>query len=187
MYAMNVQLVCDDRRRIIYYTLGWPGSVSDSVAFGQSKLYQGASTSFSAGQYLLADAGYGGTWFMCTPYKHPQAALPHNKLYNELFSSARVTIEHVNGILKGRFSSLRGIRIQVKEVTDFKRINEWILVCLVLHNILLRLNDSWDEEYQNDVEEQEGHAHAHINETSQAQSLRISVQDYLLNRYFNTL
>lgn len=48
------------------------------------------------------------------------------------------------GLLKGRFSSLRGIRIQVKTKKDFAKVNRWILACLILHNIVTFCNDPWD-------------------------------------------
>jgi hypothetical protein len=44
------------------------------------------------------------------------AIIPHNQLFNTLFSSARVHIEHLNGLLKGRFCSLKGLRTQVKKL-----------------------------------------------------------------------
>ena len=60
---------------------------------------------FSAMEYLLADAGYGLCEFICTPYRHPLAAVPRNQLFNVLYSSGRVIIEHVNGRIKSRFGS----------------------------------------------------------------------------------
>jgi hypothetical protein len=45
-YAMNVQLICDDRRRITYYQIGWPGSVYDSTVFGESTVFKQANTFF---------------------------------------------------------------------------------------------------------------------------------------------
>ena len=183
-YAMNLQLVCDDRRKILFYQSGWPGSVYDATVFGQSDLFLHAAQYFSPGEFLIADAGYGGTWFICTPYRQPAASIPHNKVFNELFSSGRIVIEHVNGILKGRFSSLRGIRIQVKTAADFQRINEWITVCLVLHNILLRFNDSWEEEDAEDAEDEEVHVIPAAAEPPTAQELRQQVQNRLLAWYY---
>ena len=142
-----------------------------------------AQNYFSLGEFLIADAGYGGTWFLCTPYRQPAASIPHNKVFNELFSSGRIVIEHVNGILKGRFSSLRGIRIQVKTAEDFQRINEWITVCLILHNILLRFNDTWDEEDEEE-EVEEAQVPAGGVETVPAQQLRQQVQNRLLDWYY---
>jgi hypothetical protein len=110
-YSINVQIVCDDLKCIRAFVVGWPGSVSDSTAFGDSNIYKHPEEYFSNTclEYLLADAGFASESWMCTPYRQPSASIPHNKLFNKLFSSGRVVIEHVNGILKGRFGSLRGI------------------------------------------------------------------------------
>lgn len=107
-YSMNVQLICDDNGRIIYYVLGWPGSVYDATIFNRCRMCLSPEEFFSAGEYLLADAGYTLTFYCCTPYRNPAAQEPANKVFNELFSSGRVTIEHVNGRWKGRFASLKG-------------------------------------------------------------------------------
>ena len=109
-YSMNVQLICDDNGRIIYYILGWPGSVYDATIFNQCRMCLTPAEFFSLGEYLLADAGYTLTFYCCTPYRNPAAQVPANKVFNELFSSGRVTIEHVNGRWKGRFASLKGFR-----------------------------------------------------------------------------
>jgi hypothetical protein len=115
-YSMNVQLVCEDRRRILYYIMGWPGSVYDATIFGQSDLCFSPEKYFSLGEFLIADSGYAASGYLCAPYRQPYASLDHN---NELFSSGRKVIEHLNGILKIRFSSLRELRTQTKEKEDF--------------------------------------------------------------------
>jgi hypothetical protein len=178
-YAMNVQLICDDRRRVIYYQLGWPGSVYDSTVFAQSPLFINPQDYLSLGEFLLADSGYTATYFICTPYRQPAASLSYNKIFNELFSSARVVIEHVNGILKGRFSSLRGLRVQINKVDDIKNFNEWILVCLVLHNMLMRFRDDWEEEAEDDERDEDMHA-PNVTEATPANHLRLTVQQTLL-------
>ena len=71
-----------------------------------------------------------------------------NWLFNKLFSAARVCIEHVNGILKARWMSLKGIRIQVKGKNDFKKVCNHIEVCLILHNLMCDFNDEWDEDIE---------------------------------------
>jgi hypothetical protein len=52
----------------------------------------------------------------------------------------------VNGMLKGRFASLKGVRILVTKISDFERMNEWICVCCVMHNMLNFMNDPWDDQ-----------------------------------------
>ena len=106
---------------------------------------------FSPGQYDTADSGFAISSYMMIPYRQPYASLPHNQAFNQLFSSARVTIEHVNGLLKARFSSLRGVRVQIKKKQDFKLFCQHVVVCLILHNIMLAFNDTqFDYELEED-------------------------------------
>ena len=156
---MNLQLVCDDRGRITYYIVGWPGSVYDSTVLHQAPLALQFQDFFLPGQYLLADAGYASTTWCVTPYRNPAAQSPINQVFNELFSSARCRIEHVNGVLKNRFSSLKGLRICIRTHADFQRVNLWILVCLLLHNLLIEYNNPWEvEEDITDSEEDDNMA-----------------------------
>jgi len=105
-YAMNLQLVCDHRKRIIYFIVGWPGSVFDNTVMEKTDLFRDPTRFLALGQFLLADSGYAAKWFVCTLYKKPLSEEAHNGLFNELFSRARVLIEHVNGILKARWQCL---------------------------------------------------------------------------------
>ena len=152
-YSMNLQLVCDDRGKILYYIAGWPGSVYDNTVLNQSPLALQYQDFFLPGQFLLADAGYASTSWCVTPYRNPAAQLPINQVFNELFSSARCRIEHVNGVLKNRFGSLRGLRLAIRTHADFQRVNLWIVVCLLLHNLLTEYEDPWEEEDETDDEE----------------------------------
>ena len=86
-YSLNCQLVCDDRKLIKYYQIGWPGSVYDNQCFEETFLYTEPDRFLSPGDYLLGDSAYRLTNRMCIPYRHPQAEVPHNKLFNELFST----------------------------------------------------------------------------------------------------
>lgn len=186
-YSMNVQLVCDDKRRIIYYQLGWPGSCFDGTIFGKSRIVQHPELFFSSMEFLLGDAGFAATWFLLTPYRHPAAAVPHNQLYNTLISSPRQKIEHVNGILKGRFQSLKNVRILIRFKNDLNKFCRWILACLVLHNMLIHYQDSWDDkdDDENDDDDDVVNENLREYEDSTAFDLRISVQNYILNWYSN--
>ena len=122
-YSTNVILICDDKGFIRHYIIGWPGSLYDNTIFETSDLDKKPHKYFSVGQFLLADAGFGLKTHCMTPHRQPFAEIEYNKLFNYYFSSARTIIEHVNGMLKNRFQSLRGIRIQVKTKKDFDAIN----------------------------------------------------------------
>jgi len=184
-YCINLQLVCDDKMRIRYYLTGWPGSQYDSQVFDHSILCTNPLLCFCPCEYLMADAGYALRHYICSPYRKPAALIPENQVFNILFSIARVKIEHVNGMLKARFSSLKGLRIQVKKLDDFVRVNEWIVVCIILYNILLSFKDEWDDDGI-EVDEDEGmNGTDTIIDTHNGDVLRATVQNNLLNWYYN--
>jgi DDE superfamily endonuclease len=64
------------------------------------------------------------------------------------FSSCRITIEHTIRILKSRWPSLKGLCLQLKKTSGLQQINEWIVVCIILDNFLLKCNDQWDNTTQ---------------------------------------
>jgi hypothetical protein len=183
-YSINLQIVCDDKRLVRSYVVGWPGSVNDSTVFGDSDISKNPNKYFTQDrlEYILADSGYASQSWLCTPYRHPAAAWPQNKIFNELFSSGRVIIEHLNGILKGRWASLRGLRNQMKVPSDFINVNKHIVSCLILHNFLIISNDIWpnEEEYQ---EENENEIALEQVQDINAINLRAIVQHNLLTWY----
>ena len=166
-YCINLQLVCDDMRNIRYAQAGWSGNVFDSTVFDNSDICLRPEAVFSTGEFFIADASYGIKLDLCTPYKQPAATFP------------RCTIEHVNGMLKGRFASLKGVRILVTKISDFERMNEWICVCCVMHNMLNYMNDPWDDQDEelNEVTEAELNRKPEENSATQ---LRVQIQNHLL-------
>jgi len=183
-YGMNLQLICDHRKRIRFHIIGWPGSVYDSSVFDTSKIVENPNEYLSPGQYIIADSGYALKPYVCVPYRQPACELPPNLIYNSLFSSARVYIEHVNGMLKSRFASLNGIRTQIRTKKDFKLVNRHVLVCILLHNILQKFKDDW--EYEEEDEEEDNNV-----EIPQAAAggdeLRATVQNSILRWYYMEL
>ena len=53
-----------------------------------------------------------------------------------IFEQIRVKSEHAMGYLKGRFSSLRGLRQQIGDVKDHKRALAWVKTCIVIHTLV---------------------------------------------------
>ena len=119
-YAFNIQLVCDDRKLIRAYVVGWPGPTYDSVVWEQSQVHLHPERFFSEGQYIIADAGYTLSQYCCVPYKAPESELPANEFFNHMYSKARVAIEHTNGLLKGRWMSLKCLPTQIKKREDIE-------------------------------------------------------------------
>ena len=50
-YAINVQVVCDDRGKTIYYCGGWPGSTHDNRAWRSSKIFINDAEYFADDEY----------------------------------------------------------------------------------------------------------------------------------------
>ena len=76
--------------------VGQVQSVIQLYLFNYSDIYKNPQEYFSRDQMqqIIADAGYVSESWLCTPCRKPAALFPHNQLFNEPFSSARVTIEH---------------------------------------------------------------------------------------------
>jgi len=79
------------------------------------------------------------------PYKKPAALQRPNKSFNYYLSKIRIDIEHAFGILKGRWKSLCGLRLSIMNNAQYQYAVEWIVACVVLHNILLEIGDDWNQ------------------------------------------
>ena len=60
---------------------------------------------------------------------------------------------------------------------------EWIVVCIILHNILLSFKDEWDDY---DLEEEDNDTNGVIIDTNGGENLSEAVQLKLLNWYNST-
>jgi hypothetical protein len=160
-YAMNAQVVCDDRRVIRYVYTGWPGSVHDSRAWKASAVWNRPGIFFSRKQYLMADTAYALSKWCLKPYTEPAASIPRNARFNYLFAKARVVNEHTIGILKNRWASLKGLPHQIQKTAELKSVSNWILACVVLHNMLMSFGDEWRDDHidgRDDEDEAMGNA-----------------------------
>ncbi|KAE8195680.1 hypothetical protein CF328_g4359 [Tilletia controversa] len=151
-YAINLTAVCDRRSRFIYTLVGWPGSVHDSRAWSVSSIQREPASFFETGQFLVADSAYTNSDIVVTPYKKPLANRLPNRRFNKLLSSIRIDIEHAFGLLKGRWTSLKGLRVRLLNDSQLGVACMWITACVVLHNILIDQRDLW----QSDAEQEEG-------------------------------
>jgi hypothetical protein len=154
IYAINVQIICDDRGRIRYYYGGWPGSTHDNRAWRNSKVFLDVESYFQDGEYLLGDSAYSCSSVMVPTFK----SLPGQKLssYHEFFNNKaaaiRVVSEHCNGILKNRFTCLKNINIDANGSKGVKEIMEIFETCCVLHNIFIDYDDDVPQEWIDNID-----------------------------------
>ncbi|KAI9911559.1 hypothetical protein PsorP6_009709 [Peronosclerospora sorghi] len=125
-------------------------------------LVQDKDRMFSGREYLLADSGFVPDITIIPCFKKPAhgSLNTEQKIFNKQLSSFRVCNEHCIGLLKGRFQSLKCLRLRLQDEDDAQRIIAWIISCAVLHNLLLSEDFDWvdidvdedgdeqDEEYQ---------------------------------------
>ena len=112
------------------------------VCFLYSKIGKQPRKYFAPGEYLLADSAYPVSEITVAPYKKPAALKRDNETFNLYHSRTRITAEHTIGILKGRFKSLKALRLTIKDKKDHALAVYWIRACCVLHNLL------HDDEYK---------------------------------------
>ncbi len=155
-YAIVMLVVCDDIGRILYYHVGWPGSVHDNRVWRNSSLCRKWRKYFSNKEYLLGDSAFTASDIVIPPFKSlPGSELQHNAVeFNTLLSKPRVKSEHCIGIFKGRMPFLKGIRLMLANAIHMRRIIKYVRGCVVLHNFLIRESAEWlDNEVGGDIDD----------------------------------
>lgn len=156
-YSINGQIVCDDYRRIIAFYGGWPGSCCDSTVYKKMQLAKDAKKPhfFSRGEYLIGDSAYPADRCCNTlvPAYRKNMKGTDIEAFNTCVAHVRVVNEHTIGVLKGRWASLKELRIQLNKKEDMERILRWITACIVLHNMLISQNDDWTSDDESSDEE----------------------------------
>ena len=117
-------------------------------------------------------------------YKGKRSETEDNSDFNLVVAHLRVVNEHCIGILKSRFSSLKGLRTQIRSTNeDTAAISDWMTACIVLHNLLCELNDPWDPEDEEELsgyDEDVNNAVRRTLETGDGQSRREAVKETCL-------
>lgn len=145
-YGLQATVVCDDQLQILLFTCNHPGSVHDARAWRNLDVYQHPDQYFRHGEYLLADSAYELNNWCVTPYKKPRLneLVQIQRAFNARLSALQVVVEHVIGVLKARFSSLRSL--PQRDIWTEDCMNwalAWVGSCVVLHNLLLN-HDDWE-------------------------------------------
>ena len=105
-FGLNMQAVCDARKRFIDVDIRNPGSMSDYLMFLRSSLHGKLEKDgfLKQGMALYGDNAYVNTSYMATPFKSAKGSEDD---YNYYHSSVRITIECAFGILVNRWGILR--------------------------------------------------------------------------------
>jgi hypothetical protein len=142
-YGMLCLIACDIDGNIIWYDLGWPGSVQDVNALHKSALVRKWERLFKGGLCLAGDKGFVPTTYVVTPYEGAEGEEEVKSIYNMYHKMGRVVVERLNGILKMQFMSLRGLRCCVRKESDVQRAVDFCAALMVLYNICNLNRDTW--------------------------------------------
>ena len=105
-YALNVQVICDKNKKIIWRSIGQLGSIHDSRAFNISSfatyLKANVQKFTDACLYFVGDSAYALRPYLMTPYDN---VLPGTKedTFNYFLSRNRIYVECVFGEINRRF------------------------------------------------------------------------------------
>jgi hypothetical protein len=141
-YGLNMQAICDSKRRFLWVDIRFPGATSDYFAFEQTELFEKLQTDgfLRAGLCIFGDAAYVNAPYMCVPYRNVAGSDGSKDAYNFFQSQLRINIECAFGMLVHRFGILRKpfpVNVSVG------KINAAVLALCKLHNFCI---DSQHEE-----------------------------------------
>ncbi|KAF5346002.1 hypothetical protein D9758_013848 [Tetrapyrgos nigripes] len=136
-YSLNFQIVSLPNLCIIDVGYGYTGSTHDATAWEMTRIKQLIATLVRCGEWVWADSAYPISEKVVAPYKRPEKDLPQNEVFNHQVSMIRIRSEHAIGFLKGRFSSLKDLRISITDESSHKLATYWGLGCVVTHNFAM--------------------------------------------------
>ena len=93
---------------------GSPGGAHDNRVFLYPEIAKQPHEYLASGEYLLADSAYPVSEITVAPCKKPAALKRENETFNLYHSRTRIAAEHTIGILKGRFKSLKALRLTIR-------------------------------------------------------------------------
>ena len=102
-HALNVQGICDSRKKFTNLVVKYPGSAHDAFIWSQSGVQTFLSQNQQSG-YLLGDQAYPLKPFLLTPVRDPRT--PAEELFNKQHQRTRKVIEDTVGRWKCRWLML---------------------------------------------------------------------------------
>ena len=111
-YSLNVVITCDWHGYITNVVQGCTGAAPDAFVQTLANWHRFPHIYFSSGQYLLGDKGMKYSSWVIGPFLRPQLTSSDRRNFNYQLARLRVRSEHAIGVLKGRFASLRELRVR---------------------------------------------------------------------------
>ncbi|KAL0808781.1 hypothetical protein ABMA28_012461 [Loxostege sticticalis] len=134
-HSLNVQMICDDKCRILNVNPKFGGCNHDSFVWENSEVNDYLQALHRDGErvWLLGDSGYPQRPWLMTPFHDATSGSPEAK-YNYYHMQARVLIENTFSRLKNRWRCLLKDRVLHYRPLKCAKI---VLACSVLHNFAI--------------------------------------------------
>lgn len=173
-YGYRILMVCDPTTRIRFADVTSPGTTQDQDVYESSSLAKEQAQYFEGGDYLIADHAFVPSSTVMVPFLESELRRfrgngvdhygsstfypgaeeeldPERVRFNEYLALVQKRGADCQRTLKARFPSLLGLRVQVKdEEGEQVFASNWILACMMLHNLVLgddaSYHQSWDAE-----------------------------------------
>ena len=134
-YSLNGLITCDWDCRITNCVLGCTGAAPDTYVQSTAAWHRRPNVYFTNGQYLLGDMGMLYSRHVIGPFKEPECTFAEHRNYDHQLARLQVKSEHAIGILKGRWGSLKELRLTLATDRQFSFSTTWITACILIHNI----------------------------------------------------
>jgi hypothetical protein len=93
------------------------------------------------GEWVWADSAYPVDVWIVSPYKKPERDLPDNEEFNKHVSRVRIRSEHAIGFLKGRFHSLKNLRLKIRDKKSHILATFWVAACIAVHSFAMQCKE----------------------------------------------
>jgi len=142
-YSLNMLITCDWDCRITNVVLGCTGAAPDTYVQSTAAWHRPPNVYFTNGQYLLGDKGMLYSRHVVGTFKGPEFTCAEHRNYSYQLARLRVKSEHAIGILKGRWGSLKELRLTLATDRQFSFSMTWSTACIVLHDICVDAGDDF--------------------------------------------
>ncbi|KIK76956.1 hypothetical protein PAXRUDRAFT_168291 [Paxillus rubicundulus Ve08.2h10] len=125
--------------------MGHPGSAHDAHAFRSTCIHKEHDTLLSQDEWIWGDSAYLLMTWLVLPFKKPwEGCLTKNQqTFNYFLSRVCVCVEHAFGALKGCFQSLQELWHSIHSTKDLQYAVNWVIFCLILHNMIIQFEEGW--------------------------------------------
>ncbi|KAM2648106.1 hypothetical protein TB1_001275 [Malus domestica] len=153
--SMILQAIVDPDMRFRNIITGWPGSLSDDMVLKSSGFFKmseegdclnGEKLVLSQGtevrEYIVGDSGFPLLPWLLTPYNRRGHLWEHESDFNKRISATQMVAQRALVRLKEMWKIIQGVMWK----PDKNKLPRIILVCCILHNIVIDMEDKVQDE-----------------------------------------